>query len=125
MKTKLDAGKVIDEADKAYVSGNAASLDMAIAKLYTLAKQQRDRIRELENTWQPIENLPDDVDDVLLFGESAGEIHGPSGVQEFLGVGRRANRTDYPRFNWLLDMSDAYAVWAKPTYWMHKPKGPS
>lgn len=79
--------------------------------------------RQAKNGWLPIETAPYDGQ-VLLYGEEAGEISGPTGAQRFLGAGEYTDDTDWPGYNWELAGGDYYASWAKPTHWQPMLKGP-
>jgi hypothetical protein len=73
--------------------------------------------------WQPMDTAPRDGTRVLGFGESAGEINGPSGEMEIEVMAYDSPRTDYAGYEWRI-AGDAYANWFKPTHWQPLPAPP-
>ena len=76
--------------------------------------------------WLPIESAPKDGTVVLLFGEWAGEIHGPNKTAS-IDVGFwQGGEGDYPGNDWWATTTgDAYACWVRATHWMPLPAAPS
>lgn len=73
--------------------------------------------------WKPIETAPRDQRDLLLWGQTAGEVGGINAGSAHV-VGYFTGHGDYPGFHWRATETDAYAVWVKPTHWMPLPNPP-
>lgn len=74
--------------------------------------------------WLPIATAPRDGTEIMLWGDWAGEINGPS-LPRCCVVGYwRDGRTDYPGYEWTVCGTDAYAAWMKPSHWMPLPEPP-
>jgi hypothetical protein len=71
----------------------------------------------------PMSSAPPDGTPVLIFGQWAGEINGPSKepagwyVAQYLFEGA----SDYPGYTWSVVGTDAYAAWVKPEGWAPLP----
>lgn len=75
--------------------------------------------------WQPIETAPKTGQEILLYGEWAGEISGPDPRAGKIFVGQwLGGRSDYPGYEWHISGTDAYSAWMKATHWQPLPEPP-
>lgn len=72
--------------------------------------------------WQDISTAPRD-EVVLCFGEPAGEMSGPYGVQMIFPA-EYTDSSDFAGFDWAVPGTDYAAMWMKPTHWQPLPAAP-